>query len=213
MDPFVNYHESVDITFEVKYDTQVTYEDHWKDAQPILIVIGIIIVIILIIAVIQRSSSKKAAVQAATTAGKTVTEPSKAVEKKCHRCEFTYKPGDTYCNNCGAKLEGRDYGTSKITTPADSKWCKSCGNTIKPDSSYCRTCGAAIEKTTDTHKYFPDERKSFFCQLDNEQHPSTDSAYMCDKCSRMICGNCYDDIGKTGVQVCPYCKGELRKTQ
>jgi hypothetical protein len=219
MDPFVNYAESVDITFEVQYNTDVTYNDHWADARPVLIIIGVIIVILLIVAVIQRQSSKKsaaatpAATAAVTTAGTAVTEPKKPVGNKCHRCEFSYKPGDTYCTNCGAKLEGRDYGTAKVTTPANSKWCKSCGNTLKPDSRFCRTCGASVEQTTDKHKYFPDERKSFFCQLDNEQHPSTDSAYQCEQCSRMICENCYEDIGKTGVQVCPYCKGKLRKTQ
>ena len=199
-------------TFEVKYDTDVTYNDHWADARPILLIIGLIIVIILIVALIQRRSSKKSAVATTTTAGTITTEPSKP-EGKCHRCEFSHKPGDTYCTNCGAKLEGRDYGASKVVTPANSKWCKSCGNTLKPDSRFCRNCGATVKQEVDKHKYFPDERKSFFCQLDNEQHPSTDSAHQCEQCSRMICDNCYDDIGKTGVQVCPYCKGTLRKTQ
>ncbi|MCK4848829.1 MAG: hypothetical protein KAT16_07400, partial [Candidatus Heimdallarchaeota archaeon] len=75
-----------------------------------------------------------------------------------------------------------------------------------------RSCGAKIEKI-ESYEYFPDERKSFFCQLDNEQHPSTDSAYKCNQCSRMVCSSCYEDMKKTGVLACPYCKGNLIKVQ
>ncbi|MHA1941390.1 MAG: zinc ribbon domain-containing protein [Candidatus Hodarchaeales archaeon] len=217
MDPFVNYAESVDITFEVMYDTEVTYNDHWGNVTPVLLVIGFIIVVVLIIAVVQRRSTKKTPPMQTTTGAPTPTiPPSTEVETKattCHRCKAVYRPGETYCTNCGAKLQGRDYGTSKVITPANSKWCKSCGNTVKPDSRFCRDCGAAIEQKNDTKTYFPDERKAFFCQLDNEQHPSTDSAYRCIQCSRMICANCFDDIGKTGINACPYCKGTLRKAQ
>ena len=220
MDPFVNYAESVDITFEVRFNTDVTYSDHWENVRPILLIIGVIIVIVLIVAVIQRQTTKKTPQTqqtAPSTAGvATTTPPSEVGEIKrttCHRCKAEYRPGEIYCTNCGAKLEGRDYGTSKVVTPANSKWCKSCGNTVKPDSRFCRNCGAAIEQKADSHTYFPDERKSFFCQLDNEQHPSTDSAYQCVQCSRMICADCYADIGKTGINACPYCKGALRKAQ
>ncbi|MFW9779336.1 MAG: hypothetical protein ACFFE8_10830, partial [Candidatus Heimdallarchaeota archaeon] len=55
--------------------------------------------------------------------------------------------------------------------------------------------------------------KAFFCQLDNEQHPATDSAYECSTCSRMICEDCYTSAGKVGIVVCPYCQGNLKRTQ
>jgi len=214
MDPFVNYEESVNITFEIKYHTDVSYNDHWADATPILLFIGVIIAIVLVIAVIQRRSSKKAqSTTSTTTSGTTVSTPSERADvKKCHRCATKYEPGETYCTNCGAKLQGRDYGTSTITTPVNSKQCKSCGNSIEPDNRYCRSCGAKIEQIR-SHEYFPDERKTFFCQLDNEKHPSTDSAYKCSQCSRMVCSDCYEDMNKTGVSACPYCKGNLVKTQ
>ncbi|MHA2033250.1 MAG: double zinc ribbon domain-containing protein, partial [Candidatus Kariarchaeaceae archaeon] len=144
-----------------------------------------------------------------TTPSMTPSPPKTA----CHRCKAVYRPSDVFCTNCGAKLHGRDYGTPKTTTPANSKWCKNCGDTIKADSRFCKNCGTPVEQKTDSYKFFPDERKTFFCQLDNEQHPSTDSAYQCDQCSRMVCANCYEDIGKTGVRVCPYCKGNLNKIQ
>ena len=56
-------------------------------------------------------------------------------------------------------------------------------------------------------------RRSFFCQLDNEQHPLTDSAYQCELCSRMICADCYDQVTEVGMKECPYCQGTLRKVQ
>lgn len=216
-DPFANPAESVEITFDVSYDTGVTYKDKWIDFQPILLIIGGIIVFILIIAILQRSTSKKTtppsapAAAATTTLSTTTTEP--VTKNKCHRCNFVYKPGDVYCTNCGGKITGRDYGVSTITTPSTSKNCKSCGNHIQPGSRFCKNCGAKVEQKEKTYKYFPDERKSFFCQLDNEKHPSTDSAYECDQCSRKICGDCFSNISKTGLSVCPYCKGELSKIQ
>ncbi|MFX0210475.1 MAG: hypothetical protein ACFFDT_31135, partial [Candidatus Hodarchaeota archaeon] len=84
---------------------------------------------------------------------------------------------------------------------------------IIPGSRFCKHCGAKIKQETKPHKYFPDEREAFFCQLDNEKHPSTDSAYECDQCARKVCGDCYDNITQTGVNLCPYCKGELYKIQ
>jgi uncharacterized OB-fold protein len=211
MDPFVNYAESVDITFEVQFNSDITYDERWSDVTPILLFVGLIVVIVLVIAIIQRRSSKQNQIAATTTTtGTTGSTPEDG--KKCHRCNTLYKPGETYCTNCGAKLQGRDYGTSTITTPASSKSCKSCGSSIKPDSSFCRNCGAKIERTR-TLEFSPDDRIAFFCQLDNEQHPSTDSAYKCNQCSRMVCEDCYRNMTKTGVSACPYCKGNLTKVQ
>jgi predicted amidophosphoribosyltransferase len=219
MNPFVNAKESVLITFDVQFNTEVTHEDQWKDVRPILFGIGFIVVLVLIVAVIQRRSSKKSASAAATTAGATSTPATttsttpSAPKTECHRCKAVYRPSDVFCTNCGAKLHGRDYGTPKTTTPANSKLCKNCNDTLKTDSRFCKNCGTPVEQKTDSRQFFSKERKSFFCQLDNEQHPSTDSAYQCDQCSRMVCDNCYEDIGKTGIRVCPYCKGNLSKVQ
>lgn len=215
-DPFINPSESVDITFDISYNTDITHERRWTDFTPILLVIGSLIVIVLLVAIVQRRSSKKQPVTTTPSGAAvtpTTTTPAPTTAGECHRCKFSYKPGQTYCTNCGAKLVGRDYGVAKITTPAAAKNCASCGSALKPDSRYCKTCGAKVEQETKPYKYFPDERKSFFCQLDNEKHPSTDSAYQCVQCSRMVCNNCYEDISKTGITACPYCKGELIKAQ
>ncbi len=216
-DPFVNPAESVDITFDVSYYTEVSYDQKWQDFTPVLLIIGFIIVILLVIAIIQRRTAKEVAptaIAAAATTTPTTTEVISApTAKKCHRCNSFSKPGDVFCVNCGAKLTGRDYGVSTVTTPASAKNCQSCGQHIIPGSRFCKHCGAKIEQETKPHKYFPDEREAFFCQLDNEKHPSTDSAYECDQCARKVCSDCYNKITQTGVTRCPYCKGELYKIQ
>lgn len=57
------------------------------------------------------------------------------------------------------------------------------------------------------------QRKSFFCQLDNEQHSATESSYECEECSRSVCADCYDQSRDVGVTKCPYCKGDLHQVQ
>jgi hypothetical protein len=226
LDPFVNPEEAVDITFDVSYDTGMTSSQRWGDFSPILMFLGLIIVIILIVAIIQRATAKKTPEVSATAAttpptGTTPTTtttpstptPTRTTEGDCHRCNFRYKPGDVYCKNCGAKLLGRDYGVAKVSTPASAKNCKSCGVVLKPDSRYCKNCGAKVEKVPSTVEFTPKERKTFFCQLDNEKHPETDSGYECEQCSRMICGSCYTDMSQTGITACPYCKGNLVQVQ
>ncbi|MHA2244168.1 MAG: cache domain-containing protein [Candidatus Hodarchaeales archaeon] len=87
-----------------------------------------------------------------------------------------------------------------------TNFCKKCGTEFLEADKFCRNCGEVRpEKTI--------ERKSFFCQLDNEKHPATDSAYQCDKCSRMVCENCFNDAKSAGMVQCPYCKGHLSKAQ
>lgn len=56
-------------------------------------------------------------------------------------------------------------------------------------------------------------RITFFCQLDSEQHPATDSAYQCKECSRMICDDCYEKSREVGVVECPFCRGKFQKIQ
>lgn len=57
------------------------------------------------------------------------------------------------------------------------------------------------------------ERRSFHCQMDEERHPATDSAYECEQCNRIVCANCFEYMVSTGLNVCPYCKGKLKKIQ
>jgi hypothetical protein len=58
-----------------------------------------------------------------------------------------------------------------------------------------------------------EHRRAFFCQLDNERHPLTESGYECERCSRTICDQCYQTIVDVGVAQCPYCRGKLGKFQ
>ncbi|MFX1286651.1 MAG: hypothetical protein ACFFB5_23645 [Promethearchaeota archaeon] len=59
--------------------------------------------------------------------------------------------------------------------------------------------------------FFGYHRVSFFCQIDQQNHPATDPAYQCSDCSRLVCNSCYE--AQTGIFGCPYCKGKLRKIQ
>ncbi len=56
-------------------------------------------------------------------------------------------------------------------------------------------------------------RQIFFCQLDSQNHPASDSAYQCAKCSRFICYSCYEEQTEIGLYKCPYCKGKFNKIQ
>ena len=57
------------------------------------------------------------------------------------------------------------------------------------------------------------QRIAFFCQLDSERHPASESAYECQRCGRRICRRCYIDCQSTGITACAYCQGELVKIQ
>ncbi|MFX1517883.1 MAG: DNRLRE domain-containing protein [Promethearchaeota archaeon] len=59
----------------------------------------------------------------------------------------------------------------------------------------------------------PKERRSFFCQIDGQKHPATDSAYECEECSRNVCGNCYESSKAVGISSCPFCQGRLIRIQ
>jgi len=63
------------------------------------------------------------------------------------------------------------------------------------------------------HNLAKGERRSFYCQLDNMQHPKTTSAFQCLKCSRQVCESCHLTSTAVGISTCPFCNGELRKIQ
>lgn len=50
----------------------------------------------------------------------------------------------------------------------------------------------------------------FFCQLDNEKHPSTEDRYQCLECGRLICSSCYETQQMVGLTNCPFCEGHLK---
>lgn len=56
-------------------------------------------------------------------------------------------------------------------------------------------------------------RISFFCQIDSENHPSTDNAYQCSSCNRFVCASCFEDSVQVGIISCPFCNGELLRFQ
>ena len=87
-----------------------------------------------------------------------------------------------------------------------SNLCRKCGTEFLEADKFCRNCGEARPEK-------PIKREAFFCQLDNEKHPATDSAYRCDKCSRMVCEDCFNDAKSAGMVQCPYCQGHLSKAQ
>ncbi len=84
--------------------------------------------------------------------------------------------------------------------------CGKCGTEFLETDKFCRNCGEMRPEKVS-------ERKSFFCQLDNEKHPATDSAFQCEECNRTVCEDCYEDAASAGMNKCPYCKGDLSKIQ
>ena len=54
---------------------------------------------------------------------------------------------------------------------------------------------------------------SFFCQLDNETHPTIESAYQCRICARYVCNDCYRKLKLVQLINCPFCDGKLYKAQ
>ena len=93
-DPMISPDESTTITFDVTYDTGVTYLDRWIDIRWILIIILVVVVIIIIAAVVARRGQKKLKLKAPTTPEQKKVSPYKVtppetVEKeiKCTRCD------------------------------------------------------------------------------------------------------------------------------
>ena len=144
-DPLNSPEESTEITFDVTYDTGLTYVDRWLDIQWILIFILVVIVIVIIVAFAARKGQKKMSLKAKK---EQKAEPTKAVKeevkietRKCPRCNFDIKPDANFCPKCGGKIEGRSIGSSEITTPAEAKTCSFCGSKLSETSNYCPWCG------------------------------------------------------------------------
>ncbi|MHA2248253.1 MAG: hypothetical protein ACXADY_25105, partial [Candidatus Hodarchaeales archaeon] len=76
-----------------------------------------------------------------------------------------------------------------------------------------RTLIAITEEGKSISESIIKDRISFFCQIDNEQHPATESAYRCKKCSRMLCKRCYKNEKSVDIPKCPYCQGTLSLIQ
>ena len=144
--------ESTTITFDVTYDTGVTYQERWVDVQWILIIILVIVVIILIAAVIARRGQKKLKLKSPTIQEPTKkspykTTPSEKVEEtlNCTRCNAPIKLDSKFCPKCGGKIEGRAVGMPSITTPATSKTCSLCGSKLTGTENFCKWCGTKVE--------------------------------------------------------------------
>jgi RNA polymerase subunit RPABC4/transcription elongation factor Spt4 len=152
-DPMISPDESTTITFDVSYNTGVTYQEQWLDIQWILIIILVVVVVILIAAVVARRGQKKLKLKAPTTPEQKKVSPYKVtppepVEKeiKCTRCDSLLKPDAKFCPKCGGKIEGRQVGVPSITTPAKAKSCSLCGSKLTGTESFCKWCGTKIEK-------------------------------------------------------------------
>ncbi len=152
-DPMNSPDESTTITFDVSYDTGVTYQERWFDIQWILVIILVVVIIILIAAVVARRGQKKLKLKAPITPEQKKVSPYKitppeTVEKeiKCTRCNSPIKPDAKFCPKCGGKIEGRQVGVPSITTPAKAKTCSLCGSKLTGTESFCKWCGTKVEK-------------------------------------------------------------------
>jgi hypothetical protein len=152
-DPMNSPDESTTITFDVTYDTGVTYKERWLDISWILIIILVVVVIILIAAVLARRGQKKLKLKAPTTPEQKKPSPykitpSETVEKvtNCPRCNASIKPDSKFCPKCGGKIEGRQGGVPSITTPATAKTCYLCGSKLIGSENFCKWCGTKVEQ-------------------------------------------------------------------
>ncbi|MFX0039152.1 MAG: hypothetical protein ACFFAB_07455 [Candidatus Heimdallarchaeota archaeon] len=152
-DPMNSLDESTTITFDVTYETGVTYQERWLDVQWILIIVLVVVGILLIAAIVARKGQKKLKLKAPTTPEQKTVSPYKTttpetVEKelKCLRCEASIKPDSKFCPKCGGKIEGRQVGVPSITTPATAKVCSLCGSKLTGTEKFCKWCGTEVEQ-------------------------------------------------------------------
>jgi rRNA maturation endonuclease Nob1 len=103
-----------------------------------------------------------------------------------------------------------------VNQPTESHYnrrrrCVVCGTKLSKNARFCKVCGTQVEfspiQTIMTQAH--EKRISFFCQLDNEKHPATHSAYQCEQCARHVCDSCYRDMIMVGLSDCSYCGGKL----
>ena len=165
-DPMNSPEESVEITFDVTYETDNTSIDQWVDYRPTLIFFGIIAGLIIIFAVAARRTQKQkkfkegatpTTTQKTTTTTTTVAKPSgygkssqttlsSKTGVNCIRCGATMKPGDIFCSECGGKVSGRSTSATTKRTPINSKICSFCGIKLEPIDNYCKYCGTGVGK-------------------------------------------------------------------
>jgi flagellar basal body-associated protein FliL len=155
LDPINDPAYSTTITFDVTYDTGITYTDRWLDISWILIIILIVVVILLIAALLARIGQKKLKLKAPTTPTPKVS-PYKKITKEvgveevkipanCIRCGAPLKPTAKFCIQCGGKVEGRKIGDTSVITPTEAKTCSLCGSKLSGTEKFCKWCGTKIE--------------------------------------------------------------------
>jgi len=163
-DPMYSTDETVEITFDVTYETDNTSIDEWVDYRPTLIVIGVIIGLVIIFAVAARRTQKKKKYKEGTQPGTTQTTTTTTSTKpsaygkpsqmtlssksgsNCIRCGATMKPGDIFCSECGGKTQGRSTSATTKKTPINSKLCSYCGSKLEPIDNFCKYCGTTVNK-------------------------------------------------------------------
>jgi ribosomal protein L40E len=149
-DPMNSIEESTTIRFDVTYDTGITSRERWIDIQPILIVILVIVVILILVAVISRRGQKKikslpSKQPTKPSAPKTEIKEKEEEKLKCIRCGATHSPDAEFCPQCGGKIDGRQFGTTDVTTPPGSKTCSYCGSKLTEKDNFCKWCGTKVE--------------------------------------------------------------------
>lgn len=163
-DPMSSTDETVDITFDVTYESDSTYIDQWVDFRPTLIIIGVIVGIVIIFAVSARRTQKKKKYKEGTQPEETQTSSTTTTSKplaygkpsqvtlssktgaNCIRCGASMKPGHIFCAECGGKTQGRSTQSTTRRTPMNSKVCSYCGSKLEPIDNFCKYCGTTVSK-------------------------------------------------------------------
>ena len=101
----------------------------------ITIIAAAIVALVLIIIINKRRGSTS------------IEKPSKIIENvRCVKCGEEISPTETYCPNCGGKIEGRQVAVPSITTPANAKACSLCGSKLAGMEKFCKWCGTKVEQ-------------------------------------------------------------------
>ncbi len=70
-----------------------------------------------------------------------------SVERYCPKCGVKLSPGESFCSNCGTRVETTSSPKAGEVTPsAEAKmFCSQCGAEIPADAAFCLECGKAVK--------------------------------------------------------------------
>jgi len=62
---------------------------------------------------------------------------------RCAKCGTDLVPGETFCTNCGTRVQGSIPSQAPAAAPM-SQFCANCGASMGPSEAFCSSCGAKV---------------------------------------------------------------------